>query len=149
MAEALSEYGPQIAIYSTEIAVNCVILFLVLNRLVPPSHDIMIGEEALDSKAETMMRIRRAYPLWRCLALSVCLFFVFIAAASCLTLPRPANYPGFIVPYSLLALTVSYFGSTIVIGTLFRMPRGQVVIFILYVASSLVVENLLARIFDF
>jgi len=128
--------------YSTEIVFNGYVFYFVLNRLVPPSHDIVMSDATEEYDAHTTARLRMAYPLWRCLYLSLCLCFIFIFAAMLFGLASSANNPRLLAYHALFALLISYFASSFVIKVLFRMPRGQIVIYLFYVISSLFVETL-------
>lgn len=143
MEEFVRHYGWQLLKYPIEIAANALVIYFVLNRIVPPQYDIKIADETAHPKTEPITTKRMAYPLARCFALSALLFVVFLAAMFCLTLPRPEYIQGFLVVKFVLAGAVWYFGSKLVIDVIFRMPRGQIVIFILYIVVSVAVEWIL------
>lgn len=118
-------------------------LWLTLNRLTPPSEDMVIHAESPDVDLKPTLRRRRAYSLPACLLCSLLLYLVLFVA--CLTYMRPpANANLFVLlGKSLVAVPLWYYGSSWAVGLTLRMRTGRLVVMMLGLIGFILIESLI------
>lgn len=143
MDALISKFGWRLLAIPVEALANAWVLWLVLNRMVPPQLNMTIeGEDPLgEDLPET--RLIRAYPFHRCLLGSVLLMTITYLTLKFIRISLSSGIAMSIFYYTLIGVLMWYFASSFAIKHVFRMQRGRIVILVLYVLVSGLVESVL------